>query len=612
MTDTLKEKLALLPTSPGCYLMKRGDEILYVGKAVNLQSRVRSYFAAHIPSPKVRALMARVDDLEVILASSELEALMLECNLIKLHRPYYNIKLTDDKHYPYIRITMNEPYPRIGVARKVEEDGARYFGPYIGTGAIRQVMGLLRKTFPVRTCRLKLPLARPIRPCLSYEIGQCLGPCGEKCTEAEYRQAAEDVVAFLKGRYKPVVERLSRQMEAAALEMQFEKAAELRDSIRDIEGLMARQNANQVAGIDQDVVAAAQDGLDAMAQVLLIRGGKMISAEAFALPREGAEPLDEVISAFIQQYYEDREPPREVIAQEAADQAVLADWLKAKRGAAFTLTVPKRGEKRQLVENALKNAQDALTKRNARAQVVYERTIGASAELAAALSLPEVPRRIEGFDISNTQGAQSVASMVVFVDGEPDKKEYRHFRIKTVEGANDFASMNEVLDRRLRRALPEQEKPWPLPDLILVDGGPEQLNFALRARDALGLRVPMFGLAERLEEIYVPDEKEPILLDRHSPALHLIQRVRDEAHRFAITHHRKLRGKAAIHSRLEEVPGIGPARRRALLAAFRSIRGVGEQSVEALAAVKGMTREAAQRLYEALHPQPEEGEQRDA
>ncbi|MGI6695612.1 MAG: excinuclease ABC subunit UvrC [Christensenellales bacterium] len=612
MSDTLRDKLALLPASPGCYLMKQGDEILYVGKAVNLQNRVRSYFAANIPSPKVRALMARVDDLEVILAASELEALMLECNLIKLHRPYYNIKLTDDKHYPYIRLSMNEPYPRIGVARKAQEDGARYFGPYIGTGAIRQVMGLLRKIFPVRTCRLKLPLARPQRPCLSYEIGQCLGPCGEKCTREEYRQAAEDVAAFLKGRYRPVVDKLSRQMEAASQEMQFERAAELRDCIRDIEGLMARQNASQVAGTDQDVIAAAQDGLDAMAQVLLIRGGRMIAAEAFALPREGAEPLSEVISAFIQQYYEDREPPREVIAQDAADHAVLADWLKAKREAAFTLTLPQRGDKRQLVENALKNAQDALIKRNARAQVVYERTVGASRELAAALSLPEVPRRIEGFDISNTQGAQSAASMVVFVDGEPEKKEYRHFRVKTVEGANDLASMNEVLDRRLRRALPEQDKPWPLPDLILVDGGPEQLAVAIRARDALGFDVPMFGLAERMEEIYVPGEREPILLDRHSPALHLIQRIRDEAHRFAITHHRTLRGKAAIRSRLEEVPGIGPARRRALLAAFRSIRGVGEQSVESLAAVKGMTRAAAERLYEALHPSDEKGEKQDA
>mgnify|MGYP000872484164 CR=1 FL=1 len=612
MTNELKTKLALLPASPGCYLFKQGEQILYVGKAVNLQNRVRSYFASNLPSPKVRALMARVDDLEVILAASELEALMLESNLIKLHRPYYNIKLTDDKNYPYIRITVNEPYPRLGVARKVENDGARYFGPYIGTGAIRQVMGILRKVFPMRTCHLNLPLPRPQRPCLSYELGQCLGPCGEKCSLEEYRQVVDETVAFLKGGHKPVVDKLTRQMEAAAREMQFERAAELRDAIRDVEGLMARQNAQQVAGVDQDVIAAAQDGLDAMAQVLLVRGGKMLSAESFALPREGAEPVSEVVSAFIQQYYEGRQPPREVVAQAAADAEVLSQWLKDKRGDAFTLTIPKRGGKRQLVENALENARDALLRRNARDQVVFERTIGASRELAAALNLPEAPRRIEGFDISNTQGAQSVGSMVVFVDGEPAKREYRHFRIKTVEGIDDFASMNEVLGRRLKRSLPDQEKPWPLPDLILVDGGPEQLASALRARDALGLEAPMFGLAKRMEEIYLPQESEPILLDRHSPALHLIQRIRDEAHRFAITHHRSLRSKATVRSRLEEVPGIGPARRRALLAAFRSIRGVAEQSVEALAQVKGMNQEVAQRLYDALHEKQGQGESPDA
>ena len=612
MADDLKNKLALLPASPGCYLFKQGEQILYVGKAVNLQNRVRSYFAANIPSPKVRALMARVDGLEVILAASELEALMLESNLIKLHRPYYNIKLTDDKNYPYIRITLNEPFPRLGVARRVEDDGAKYFGPYIGTGAIRQVMGLLRKAFPVRTCHLNLPLPRPQRPCLSYELGQCLGPCGEKCTQEEYRQVAEETVAFLKGRYRPVVEKLNRQMAQAALELQFERAAELRDAIRDVEGLMARQNAQQVVGVDQDVIAAAQDGLDAMAQVLLVRGGKMISAESFALPREGAEPLGEVVSAFIQQYYEGRQPPREVVAQAAADAEVLEAWLKDKRGDAFTLTLPRRGGKRQLVENALENARDALARRNARDQVVFERTIGASRELAAALILPEAPRRIEGFDISNTQGAQSVASMVVFVDGEPAKKEYRHFRIRTVEGIDDFASMNEVLERRLKRSLAGPEKPWPMPDLILVDGGPEQLASALEARDSLGLFVPMFGLAKRMEEIYLPNEGEPILLDRHSPALHLIQRIRDEAHRFAITHHRSLRSKALVRSRMEEVPGIGPARRRALLAAFRSIRGVKEQSVEEVKKVKGMNREAAQRLYDALHNDPARGENQDA
>ena len=337
-----------------------------------------------------------------------------------------------------------------------------------------------------------------------------------------------------------------------------------------------------------------------MAQFLFIRGVKMLVTRAFALPREGNEPLDEVMDGFLTQFYEDRIPAREVIAQASQDRDTLEAWLREKRQGAVDVIIPQRGDKRRLVDNALSNAQDALQKRNAKAQVVHERTIIASEELADALGIEKVPVRIEGFDISNTQGAQSVASMVVFINGQPARREYRHFRIKTVEGPNDFASMNEVLTRRFKRAL-LPDKPWPLPDLILVDGGPQQLAFALMARDSLGLDVPMFGLAERQEEIFLPEADEPVILDRHSPALHLIQRVRDEAHRFGITHHRKLRGKESIRSRLEEVPGIGPARRRALLSAFRSIKGIQEADVDALASVPGMSRPAAQALYDALH-----------
>ena len=601
MNETLRQKIALLPDRPGCYLMKEKGEVIYVGKAVSLVNRVRTYFSAQPHSAKVQAMVDRVDDFDVILAAGNLEALILESNLIKLHRPYYNIKLMDDKHYPYIRISVDEPFPRLTVARRVENDGAKYFGPYYGTAAIRQVTGLLRRTFPLRTCTLKLPLQRPIRPCISYEMGQCLGPCAGLVTQEAYDALVDEVIAFLKGRYQPVVERLMREMAQAARDLQFEHAGELRDSIRDIMGLMEQQTAQQASGADQDVIAVAMDGLDAMAQVLFIRGGKMIEAQAFSLPREGSEPAQEVLDAFLQQFYEDRVPAREVIVQAAGDPDTLEAWLRQRREGAVALTVPRRGDKLKMVENALQNAKDALQKRNAHEQVVQERTVGASRELAAALSLQDVPRRIEGFDISNTQGAQSVGSMVVFVDGEPARKEYRHFRIKTVQGANDFASMNEVLLRRLKRAT-LAEGAWPMPDLVLVDGGPEQLAFALAARDSLGLAVPMFGLAKRLEEIWLPGEAEPVILDRHSPAMHLIQRVRDEAHRFAITHHRKLRGKAAVRSRLEEVPGIGPARRRALLAAFRSIKGIMEQDVDSLAGVPGMGRAAAQALFGALHP----------
>ncbi len=603
MNETLRRKIALLPERPGCYLMKERGEVLYIGKAVNLASRVRSYFSNQPHSAKVQALVDRVDDFDIILAATNLEALVLESNLIKSHRPYYNIKLMDDKHYPYIRISVQEAFPRLTVARRVENDGARYFGPYYGTAAIRQVTGILRRTFPLRTCKLPLPGQKATRPCLSYEIGQCPGPCAGLVTQEDYRALVEEVIAFLKGRYKPVVQRLEKEMARAAREMQFERAAELRDSIKDILGLMEQQNALQTAFVDQDVIAAAQDGLDAMAQVLFIRGGKMLDAQAFALPREGAEPLREVLDGFLPQFYEDRLPAREVIVQALGDQDTMQAWLREKRGGAVDVVVPQRGDKKRLVDNALQNAADALRKRNARAQVVHERTVGASRELAEALGLPAAPRRIEGFDISNTQGAQSVAGMVVFVDGEPARKEYRYFNIKTVEGANDPASLAEALTRRFRRAL-LPDKPWLLPDVILVDGGPQQLAYALRARDSLGLSVPLFGLAERLEEIWLPGKEAPVVLDRHSPALHLVQRIRDEAHRFGVTRHRQLRGKASIRSRLEEVPGIGPARRRALLAAFRSLQGIKEADVDSLAAVPGMNRPAAQALYEALHGDP--------
>ena len=381
-----------------------------------------------------------------------------------------------------------------------------------------------------------------------------------------------------------------------------ERAGELRDCIRDIRGLMEQQNVQRADAVQQDIIALAQDGLDAMAQVMYIRGGKMLGADAFSLPREGKEEPEEVLSAFLLQFYRDRMPAREVIVEAAGDLLDLEAWLRERREGPVTLSVPQRGDKRALVLTAKKNAEDALLKRNANVKVKEERTVGAVRELAEALELDFMPHRIEGFDISNTQGTLSVASMVVFIDGEPAKKEYRHFRIKTVEGANDFASMNEVLSRRfLRTQREKEEERWPLPDLVLVDGGPEQLRFARAAMLATGIEVPMFGLAKRLEEIYLPERPDPIRLDQRSPALHLIQRVRDESHRFAITHHRNLRAKSGVHSRLEDVPGIGPGRRRALLAHFRTMKAIGEATEEELTRVKGISAPAARSLYLALH-----------
>ncbi|MBR3099516.1 MAG: excinuclease ABC subunit UvrC [Clostridia bacterium] len=614
--EKLEEKIRMLPDSPGCYMMKdAGGTIIYVGKAVNLKNRVRSYFRDTYHTPKVAAMISHIDDFEILLCETNLEALILECNLIKLHKPYYNILLKDDKHYPYLKINLKEPFPRLEICRRLEKDGARYFGPYIGANAVRQVIEAVRDVFPLRTCRQTLPPKSPKRPCVNYDIGKCLAPCAGKCTEEAYREMIGGVLHFLEGDYERVIERLTGEMNAAAAAMRYERAAQLRDKIKDVRGLMERQIAIRTDRSEQDLIAVAQDGLDAMIQILYVRGGRMIGGDHFLLAREGGEEPGEVIAGFMTQYYEEAAMiPRNVLCEVLPEGMTeqLETWLRGIKGSAVTLTTPKRGEKHELVLLASKNAADALKKRNARRTVQEERTVGAAANLGRILGMEEYPRRIEGYDISNTQGAQSVASMVVFIDGMPAKKEYRHFRIKTVEGANDFESLKEVLGRRYAHATREKEegtenaKFSDLPDLILIDGGPQQLRFARQAILDLGLTPPaMFGLAEKLEEIWLPDAETPIVLDYHTPELQLVQRVRDEAHRFGIIHHRTLRGKASLHSRLEDIPGIGPARRKALLKAFGSLKGIQEADEDAIAAVKGMNAAAAKAVRKALAPDRE-------
>ena len=638
--EKLETKIAMLPESPGCYLMKDAEGTnIYVGKAVNLKNRVRSYFRDTDHTPKVAAMIANIADFDVLLCDSNLEALCLECNLIKLHRPHYNIRLKDDKHYPYLKVNLKEPFPRLELARRMEpgaqKDGAKYFGPYIGATAVRQVIEAVRGVFPLRTCRKELPLKKPARPCVNYEIGKCMAPCAGKCTGEADWDMMDGVLAFLGGDYDQVLKVLRREMMDCAAKMQYERAASLRDKIRDVEGLMERQIAIQTDRSEQDIIALAQDGLDAMVHIFYVRGGRMIGGDHFALPREGSEDPGEVLAEFITRYYEDGNLiPRHVLVQslpeESRDQ--LEAWLKQQKAASGTtrqtvsLATPRRGEKHDLILLAAKNAADALEKRNARASVREERTTGAAAALGRALGLPRPPRRIEGYDISNTQGVLSVASMVVFIDGVPAKKEYRRFRIKTVEGANDFASLNEVLGRRFAHGLKEKAereaaglspvggKFSDLPDLVLIDGGPQQLRFARQALLDMGVKVgpwpdqsayeapdgmeqseiAMFGLAKKQEEIFLPDREDPILLDHHTPELHLIQRIRDEAHRFCITHHRGLRGKASIHSQLEDIPGIGPKRRKALLTKLGSLKAIREATEEQLLAVPGMTKAAVQ------------------
>ena len=603
--EKLEEKIRMLPDSPGCYLMKDASgEIIYVGKAVNLKNRVRSYFRDTAHTPKVAAMIAHIDDFDILLCETNLEALILECNLIKRHKPYYNILLKDDKHYPYLKVDMRQPFPRLELCRKMEKDGAKYFGPYIGANAVRQVIEAVRDVFPIRSCKQVLPPKSPKRPCMNYDIGRCLAPCAGKCKEEAYREMMEGVLSFLGGDYDGVLKKLRKDMEEAAAALRFEKAAAIRDKIRDVQGLMERQIALRTDRSEQDLIALAQDGLDAMIQILYVRGGRMVGGDHFALPREGGEEPGEVIASFLTQYYEQAGLiPRNVLCQTlpegAAEQLEL--WLREKKGSAVTVATPQRGEKHELVLLAEKNARDALMKRNARRTIHEERTVEAAKNLGKILGMDRYPRRIEGYDISNTQGVQSVAAMVVFIDGEPAKKEYRHFRIKTVEGANDFASLYETLSRRYAHAAREAEegteqgKFTDLPDLILIDGGPQQLRFARQAILDLGIEPPaMFGLAERLEEIWLPDAEEPILLDHRTPELQLVQRVRNEAHRFGIIHHRALRGKASIHSQLEDIPGVGPARRKALLKAFGSLKAIKAADLETLAGVPGMNRAAAE------------------
>ncbi|MBQ7866341.1 MAG: excinuclease ABC subunit UvrC [Clostridia bacterium] len=608
--ETLETKIAKLPESPGCYLMKDAKgTIIYVGKAVNLKNRVRSYFRDTYHTPKVAAMISHIADFDVLLCDTNLEALCLECNLIKHHKPYYNILLKDDKHYPYLRVDLKEPFPRLTLARRMEKDGAKYFGPYIGATAVKQVIDAVRGVFPLRTCKQALPLKTPRRPCINYDIGRCMAPCAGKCTEEAYWDMLDGVLSFLNGDYKQVVDKLKADMMAAAEKMQYEKAAVIRDKIRDVQGLMERQIAIQTEQAEQDIIALSQDGLDAMIQIVYVRGGRMIGGEHFALPQEGSEEPGEVLASFLTQYYEDGNLiPRHVLCQALPEGATeqLEQWLRQQKNAAVSLRTPRRGEKHDLVLLAAKNAADALEKRNARTAIREERTVGAAASLGRILGLENPPRRIEGYDISNTQGVLSVAAMVVFIDGVPAKKEYRRFRIKTVEGANDFASMNEVLRRRFTHGLEEKaqreaagQSPMggkfsDLPDLILIDGGPQQLRFAQEALQELGVTVPMFGLAEVGERIFLPGREEPICLDHHTPELHLVQRIRDEAHRFGITHHRALRGKAFVHSQLEDIPGIGPKRRKALLSRFGSLKAIREATEEELLATPGISKPAAE------------------
>jgi len=612
LSETLAHKLKMLPESPGCYLMKCEGKIVYAGKAVNLKNRVRQYFHENTQhTAKVRWMMREIDDFDVILCDTNFEALMLECNLIKKHRPFYNILLKDDKHFPYLRLESSVAFPRLAVARTIDpRDGARYFGPYFGATGIRQILDEVRRYFPLRSCNLTLPLKKPGRPCVHHQIGQCLAPCAEKVTQEEYAHILRGVVTFLGGDTRQLLRELREQMEDHSQRMEFEQAAVLRDKIADIHRMMEKQRAIQTRDADQDLIAAVADQEDALVQITHIRGGKIEGSRSFVMENCGQEDLSELTATFITQYYDDGHLiPHEVLVEFMPEDAeVLQQWLRAKKGGTLVFASPKRGDKRDLMQLCHKNAGDAMQKHSMNKQVRHRRTTGALRELQGVLGLHEPPLRIEGYDISNTQGDQSVAAMVVFENGEPAKKAYRHFRIKTVEGANDFACMGEVVGRRFAHGLRErrerEEAGLPveegrfskLPDLVLIDGGPEQLAFARRAMQAAGADVPMLGIAKRFEEIYLPDLAEPIRLGKHSDGLHLIQHVRDEVHRFGIAHHRALRTKSSLKSELQSIPGVGAKRQVELLRHFGNVKAIFAASQEELAAVRSMNIAAAKAI----------------
>lgn len=621
-TPKIDQILQNLPAKPGVYLHKNVQgKVIYVGKAVNLKNRVRSYFHKSAPqtSPKTRRLVEEIADIEFIVAESELEALLLENTLIKKHQPRYNVRLKDDKRYPYIKVHWQDSYPRVTTTRRLQNDGARYFGPYTAAWAAYQTLDLVRKIFPYLTCTRNID-GNDERACLYYHIGRCAAPCIGAVTLAEYRQIIDKLCDFLGGNTEPIVTDLRRQMEAASAGLDFERAAQLRDQIRAIDQIVEKQKVVNADTMDEDVIAFARANGDACVQVFFIRGGKLVGRDYFVLEGTADEANAEIMTSFLKQFYDQATtiPPEILLPEEVDELMIIRDWLKSKRGAEVTLKVPRQGQQKELLDMVAQNANETLNHLRARWAADESKQTEGLAELQQALDLPEAPLRIECYDISTLQGTNTVGSMVVFSKGVPRKSDYRRFKIQSVRGQDDFASMQEMLRRRFKRMrdggyqpesqisppLPsEEENSWALiPDLIIIDGGKGQLNAALEVLDEFELRdaVAIVGLAKREEEIFLPDISEPVMLPRNSQALFLIQRIRDEAHRFGVTYHRQLRGKNAVHSTLDEIEGIGPKRRQALLRKFGSLEAIRQASIEELASVPGMTRAAAENLKGVL------------
>lgn len=598
MNDAIKETLAVLPNAPGVYIMHDASgKVIYVGKAVILKNRVRSYFRpASQVSPKVRAINAHVASIETIVTASEMEALILECNLIKKYRPRYNIDLKDDKTYPYLKITVGEAYPRMVLTRRVLKDGARYYGPFADAGALRDTMKLIRTMFPLRHCRNM----NAKRPCLQYHLHRCLAPCTGKVPVSEYRQMVDAVLLLLDGKVTQLEKDLTAKMQQASDNLEFEAAARYRDSLLSLRKLAEKQKATTESG-DRDVVGLAMDDSGVCVQVFFIRSGKILGRDSFFLDQEIGEPDGEVLGDFLKQYYhENHRPPREILVSAEladSDRTLLGQWLSSLCEKPVNLLVPQRGLKHDLVLMAVNNAKKNLEERLRRGHASGQTGLDAAEQLQKALGLAKPLERMDCFDISHNQGRETVASMVVFRDGVPSKKDYRRYKLRSTEGKpDDFKSMQEVVYRRYR----DLED---LPSLIIIDGGKGQLSSACEVIRGLGItseEVPVIGLAKREEEIFKEGAHTSILLDKMSPALHLIQHIRDEAHRFAITYHRKRLGKRNLVSVMDHLEGLGPKRRAALWKRFGSLDAMRQASVEDLAAVDTMNRTVAERVHTFL------------
>lgn len=609
----IQEELKKLPGKPGVYLMHdEKDAIIYVGKAISLKNRVRQYFqSSRNKGAKIEQMVTHISRFEYIVTDSELEALVLECNLIKEHRPKYNTMLMDDKTYPFIKVTVNEPFPRVMMARRMKKDKAKYFGPYTSAGAVKDTIELIRKLYHIRSCNRSLPKdIGKERPCLNYHIHQCYAPCQGYISREEYRKSIDEVVRFLNGNYDPILKELEEKMLDASENLEFEKAIEYRELLASVQKIAQKQKITDSAGDDRDIIAMASEGEDAVVQVFFIRGGRLIGRDHFYLKIAENDTKSEILSSFIKQFYAGTPyiPAELMLPEEIEDQEIIEEWLTTRREHKVRLRIPKKGTKEKLVELAQKNAQMVLKNDKERLKREEGRTIGAVKELEKILGLTGIIR-MEAYDISNTNGFDSVGSMVVYEHGKPKRNDYRKFKIKSVQGPDDYASMNEVLTRRFEHGLRERQDEsetggfQAFPDLIMMDGGRGQVNIALEVLEKLNLHIPVCGMVKddnhRTRGLYFNNVELPI--DRNSECFRLITRIQDEAHRFAITFHRQLRSKGQVHSILDDIPGVGPARRKDLMRSFENIEAIRNATVDDLKELPSMNEKSAQEVYKFFH-----------